>query len=145
MLVMAVSSRWLGRGWHARRPGGQHCDRSGRQARIRSRSSGWRAHGWPRLEPTGRLQGTRPVVGGVRLSPRPPPEDHHRPSYVVRTREGKVVVPDVEIRRGSLRLVPIYPADPRPVYQQLADSLRARILSGELPPGSLLPSESEII
>ena len=63
---------------------------------------------------------------------------HERPSYVVRTREGKVVVPDVEIRRGSLHLVPIYPADPRPVYQQLADSLRARILSGELPPGSLL-------
>ncbi|MBN2871979.1 MAG: GntR family transcriptional regulator, partial [Halothiobacillaceae bacterium] len=70
---------------------------------------------------------------------------HERPSYVVRTREGKVVVPDVEIRRGSLRLVPIYPADPRPVYQQLADSLRVRILSGELPPGSLLPSESELI
>jgi GntR family transcriptional regulator len=70
---------------------------------------------------------------------------HERPSYVVRTREGKVVVPDVEIRRGSLRLVPIDPADPRPVYQQLADSLRARILSGELPPGSLLPSESELI
>jgi GntR family transcriptional regulator len=41
--------------------------------------------------------------------------------------------------------VPIYPADPRPVYQQLTDSLRARILSGELPPGSLLPSESEFI
>ncbi|HEX8131908.1 MAG TPA: GntR family transcriptional regulator [Actinomycetes bacterium] len=70
---------------------------------------------------------------------------HERPPYVVRNREGKVVVPDVEIRRGSLRLVPIDPADPRPVYQQLADSLRARILSAELPPGSLLPSESEFI
>jgi hypothetical protein len=34
-----------GRGWHARRPGGQHCEESGRQARIRSRSSGWRASG----------------------------------------------------------------------------------------------------
>jgi hypothetical protein len=32
-----------GQGWHARRPGGQHCEESGRQARIRSRSSGWRA------------------------------------------------------------------------------------------------------
>ena len=39
-------------GWHARRPGGQHCEESGRQARIRSR----RPVGvprWPRHEPTG--------------------------------------------------------------------------------------------
>ena len=70
---MAVSSRWLGRAWHAHRPGGQHCDRSGRQAHSRSRSSGWHAHGWPRLEPTGRVQGTRPVVGGSGSR-----RDHHR-------------------------------------------------------------------
>jgi len=43
MLAMAVSSPWPEGGWHARRPGGQHCEESWRQARIRSRSSGWRA------------------------------------------------------------------------------------------------------
>jgi hypothetical protein len=45
MLVMAVSFPWPGGGWHARRPGGQHCEESGRQARIRSHPSGWRAGG----------------------------------------------------------------------------------------------------
>jgi hypothetical protein len=45
MLVMAVSFPWPGGGWHARRPGGQHCEESGRQAHIRSRPSGWRAGG----------------------------------------------------------------------------------------------------
>jgi hypothetical protein len=60
MLVMAVSARWLGRGWPARRPGGQPGDRSGRQARIRSPSSGWPAlggRGWSRqvaCKPPGR-------------------------------------------------------------------------------------------
>ncbi|HET9657523.1 MAG TPA: GntR family transcriptional regulator [Kineosporiaceae bacterium] len=32
-----------------------------------------------------------------------------------------------------------------PVYQQIAEDLRARITSGELPPGSKLPSESQMI
>jgi GntR family transcriptional regulator len=32
----------------------------------------------------------------------------------------------------------------RPLYRRLADELRARIASGEFPPGSLLPSESEL-
>ncbi|HET9655348.1 MAG TPA: winged helix-turn-helix domain-containing protein, partial [Kineosporiaceae bacterium] len=32
-----------------------------------------------------------------------------------------------------------------PVYQQIAEDLRARITSGELPPGSRLPSESQMI
>jgi hypothetical protein len=45
MLVTAVSVPWPGGGWHARRPGGQHCEESGRQARIRSHPSGWRAGG----------------------------------------------------------------------------------------------------
>lgn len=34
--------------------------------------------------------------------------------------------------------------DDRPVYRQIADVLRARILSGELPPGARLPSEREL-
>ena len=45
MLVMAVSFPWPGGGRHARRPGGQHCEESGRQAHIRSHPSGWRAGG----------------------------------------------------------------------------------------------------
>ena len=32
-----------------------------------------------------------------------------------------------------------------PVYQQLAAILRARITSGELPPGRVLPSESTLM
>ena len=86
----------------ARAPaGGQHCDRSGRQARIRSRSSGWRAHGWSRLEPTSRLQGTRPVVGGVKLSPRPPPQDHHRGGRTRLPPRGPLVCPSQADFPGS--------------------------------------------
>jgi len=70
---------------------------------------------------------------------------HERSPYTVQTQEGKVVIHDPETSRGSLGVVPVDPADPRAVYQQLADQLRTRILSGELPPGSVLPSETELI
>ncbi|GGP35952.1 GntR family transcriptional regulator [Saccharothrix coeruleofusca] len=33
---------------------------------------------------------------------------------------------------------------PKPLYQQLADSLRAKIISGELSPGSQLPTEKDL-
>lgn len=37
------------------------------------------------------------------------------------------------------------PADPRPVYQQLAARLRERINSGELAPGTQLPTENDLM
>jgi GntR family transcriptional regulator len=37
------------------------------------------------------------------------------------------------------------PTDPRPPYRQIADELRATIYSGELSPGSRLPSERELV
>jgi GntR family transcriptional regulator len=70
---------------------------------------------------------------------------HERAPYTVQTQEDKVVVHDPETSRGSLGVVPVDPADPRAVYQQLADRLRTRILSGDLAPGSVLPSETELI
>jgi GntR family transcriptional regulator len=74
------------------------------------------------------------------------PPFHERPSFVLRTREGKVVrLPD-RLIQGSVPVAPsIDPADPRAVYQQIADNLRAQILRGDLPPGSLLPSEAELV
>jgi len=36
------------------------------------------------------------------------------------------------------------PPEPRRLYQQIADRLRARIQSGEFPPGSRLPAEREL-
>jgi GntR family transcriptional regulator len=39
----------------------------------------------------------------------------------------------------------IDPADPRAVYQRIADDLRTQILSGDLAPGSPLPSEAELV
>jgi hypothetical protein len=62
---------FAGQGWHARRPGGQHCDGSATgsyQVTFVRLPCRW----WPRLKPTGRLQGTKPLGGGVRLSLRPP-------------------------------------------------------------------------
>jgi GntR family transcriptional regulator len=70
---------------------------------------------------------------------------HERPSYLMLAQEDKVVIRDPETSRGSLGVVPVDPADPRAAYQQLADRLRARILNGDLPPGSVLPSETELI
>ncbi len=37
------------------------------------------------------------------------------------------------------------PADPRPLYQQLAARLREQITSGELPPGARIPTENDLI
>jgi len=34
--------------------------------------------------------------------------------------------------------------DPTPYYQQVADALRAQIMSGEIQPGDRVPSENEI-
>ena len=39
----------------------------------------------------------------------------------------------------------IDPADPRTVYQRIAHDLRTQILNGDLPPGSMLPSETELV
>jgi GntR family transcriptional regulator len=36
------------------------------------------------------------------------------------------------------------PADPRPLYHQLAEILRSQIRSGELPPGTQMPTEAEL-
>jgi GntR family transcriptional regulator len=37
------------------------------------------------------------------------------------------------------------PADPRPVYQQLAARLREQIISGELAPGTQMPTENDLM
>jgi GntR family transcriptional regulator len=39
----------------------------------------------------------------------------------------------------------IDPADPRAVYQRIADDLRTQILSGDLGPGNPLPSEAQLV
>ena len=44
-----------------------------------------------------------------------------------------------------MRVVGIDPMSDRPIYQQVADLLRERIMSGPLPPHTQLPSESELI
>ncbi len=41
--------------------------------------------------------------------------------------------------------MPVDPRNPEPLWRQLAGHLRARILSGELPPGTALPSRSELM
>jgi GntR family transcriptional regulator len=74
------------------------------------------------------------------------PPVHERPSFVLRTREGKVVRLADPLIQGSVLVAPtIDPADPRAVYQRIADDLRTQILSGDLPPGSPLPSEAELV
>ena len=71
---------------------------------------------------------------------------HERLPFALQTREGKVVrLPD-RLIQGSLPVAPsIDPADPRAVYQRIADDLRTQILSGDLGPGSPLPSEAELV
>jgi GntR family transcriptional regulator len=71
---------------------------------------------------------------------------HERPSFALRTREGKVVrLPD-RLIQGSVSVAPsIDPADPRAVYQRIADDLRTQILSGDLAPGTPVPSEAELV
>jgi GntR family transcriptional regulator len=69
-----------------------------------------------------------------------------RPPFALRTRKGKVVrLPDWLILGSVLVAPPIDSADPRAVYQRIAHDLRAQILSGDLPPGSALPSETELV
>jgi GntR family transcriptional regulator len=71
---------------------------------------------------------------------------HERPPFVLRTRKGKVVRLAHWLIQGSVPVAPsIDPADPRAVYQRIADDLRTQILSGDLGPGSLLPSEAELV
>jgi GntR family transcriptional regulator len=71
---------------------------------------------------------------------------HERPSFALRTWEGKVVRLLDRLIQGSVSVAPsIDPADPRAVYQRIADDLRTQILSGDLAPGSPLPSEAELV
>jgi GntR family transcriptional regulator len=71
---------------------------------------------------------------------------HERPAFALRTREGKVVrLPDQIILESILVAPLIDPADPRAVYQRIAHDLRTQILNGDLPPGDLLPSETELV
>ncbi len=71
---------------------------------------------------------------------------HERLPFVLRTRKGKVVRLAHWLIQGSVPVAPsIDPADPRAVYQRIADDLRTQILSGDLGPGSSLPSEAELV
>jgi GntR family transcriptional regulator len=71
---------------------------------------------------------------------------HERPSFVLHTWEGKVVRLSDRLIQGSVPVAPsIDPADPRAVYQRIADDLRTQILGGDLPPSSALPSEAELV
>ena len=45
----------------------------------------------------------------------------------------------------KLDLVPVDHDAETPLWQQLADILRAKIKSGELPPGRIMPSESTLM
>ncbi|HEV2919221.1 MAG TPA: GntR family transcriptional regulator, partial [Actinomycetota bacterium] len=92
------------------------------------------------------------VLGPMEITVTPPLYDylpfpsHERLPFALHTREGKVVrLPDWLIL-GSVLVAPsIDSADPRAVYQRIAHDLRTQILSGDLPPGSALPSETELV
>jgi GntR family transcriptional regulator len=74
------------------------------------------------------------------------PAFHERPSFVLRTWEGKVVGLVDQLTQGSVPVAPSTdPADPRAVYQRIADDLRTQILGGDLAPGSPLPSEATLV
>jgi GntR family transcriptional regulator len=71
---------------------------------------------------------------------------HERLPFALQTREGKVVrLPDWLILGSVLVASSIDSADPRAVYQRIAHDLRTQIVSGDLPPGSALPSETELV
>jgi len=71
---------------------------------------------------------------------------HERLPFALHTREGKVVRLPASLTLGSVLVAPsIDSADPRAVYQRIAHDLRTQILSGDLPPGSALPSETELV
>jgi GntR family transcriptional regulator len=108
---------------------------------------------WPRLpELVSPVLSVAQVLGAMEIYVTPPLYDylvfpaHLRLSYALRTREGKVVrLPD-RLSQGSVLVAPsIDPTDPRAVYQRIADDLRTQILSGDLGPGSVLPSETELV
>jgi GntR family transcriptional regulator len=108
---------------------------------------------WPRLpELVSPVLSVAQVLGAMEIYVTPPLYDylvfpaHLRLSYALRTREGKVVrLPD-RLSQGSVLVAPsIDPTDPRAVYQRIADDLRTQILSGDLVPGSVLPSETELV
>ena len=92
------------------------------------------------------------VLGPMEITVTPPLYDylafpsHERLPFALHTRKGKVVrLPDWLIL-GSVLVAPsIDSADPRAVYQRIAHDLRTQILSGDLPPGSALPSETELV
>ena len=92
------------------------------------------------------------VLGVMEITVTPPLYDylafpsHERLPFALHTREGKVVrLPDWLIL-GSVLVAPsIDSEDPRAVYQRIAHDLRTQILSGDLPPGSALPSETELV
>jgi len=74
------------------------------------------------------------------------PGFHERPSFVLQTWEGKVVRLADQLIQGSLIVArPTDPADPRAVYQRIADDLRTQILRGDLAQGSSLPSEATLV
>ena len=74
------------------------------------------------------------------------PGFHERPSFVLQTWEGKVVRLADQLIQGRLIVArPTDPADPRAVYQRIADDLRTQILRGDLAPGSSLPSEATLV
>jgi GntR family transcriptional regulator len=48
-------------------------------------------------------------------------------------------------KESEPRIMPIDQQSDRPVYQQIADALRERVRQGVYPPGSKLPSETELV
>jgi GntR family transcriptional regulator len=92
------------------------------------------------------------VLGPMEITVTPPLYDylafpvHDRLPFALHTRKGKVVrLPD-DLNQGRVLVAPpIYSADPRAVYQRIAHDLRTQILSGDLLPGSALPSETELV
>jgi GntR family transcriptional regulator len=92
------------------------------------------------------------VLRPIEITVTPPLSDYlvlpsnERPPFALRTREGKVVrLPDWLMLGSVLVVPPIDSADPRAVYQRIAHDLRTQILSGDLVPGSALPSEAELV
>jgi GntR family transcriptional regulator len=104
----------------------------------------------PKLVPT--VLSVAQVLGSMETTVTPPLYDylafpsHERLPFALQTHKGKVVrLPD-DLNQGSVHVAPpIDPADPRTVYQRIAHDLRTQILSGDLLPGSALPSETELV
>jgi GntR family transcriptional regulator len=107
---------------------------------------------WPRLRrlvplvlPLGTLNQMETAVTPL-LHDYLAPGFHERPPFVLRTWEGKLVRLADELVQGHLTVArPTDSADPRAVYQRIADDLRTQILRGDLAPGSSLPSETMLV